>query len=107
MTDLADTLRAARALISAPERWVQGVYARTEAGGKLHNGWETGAVRWCALGAIEHVTRRFVTAPIDDALLRGAGLERDADIYDYNDSHTHAEVLAMFDRAIELAEEQS
>jgi hypothetical protein len=111
----ADNLRAARALIEDPKRWTRHVYARDEYGGieAIRSG-----VCFCLLGA----TARAVNPNIDcrlikvldevDFLAQAIGKPDDADPEDlvvaFNDKpgRTHAEVLAAFDKAIELAEAQ-
>ena len=101
MTTL-DTLRAARALIADPSRWNgDGGYARDRRG-RIVAPCSPNAVRWCALGAIDHeAARRFgnyqaATTP----------LYRVADdcISFINDNQGHAAVLALFDRAIAAEE---
>lgn len=99
-----DILIKARELISDPERWTQGVNARNRAGG-LTSPENDAAVCWCGIGALCRVAG-------DDDLhwakavvflhktAREAGFK---DFPDFNDTSTHAEVLAAFDRAIEAA----
>ena len=97
MTPL-ETLRAARQLITDPTKWTQEEAARDEAGrGVMAYG--EGAVCWCALGAI-----RNVVGSNDDAFDLVFDTFRDKAkvklVAVYNDTHTHAEVLALFDAAI-------
>lgn len=93
-------LRAARALIAEPDRWSQGASARAfdERTGRLI---ETkpknkDAVQWCGLGALVKAgagkTPRWAA--------RAMGLKNSVELEAYNDSHDHADVLALFDRAI-------
>lgn len=107
---LADVLRAARERISDPEQWVQGCAGRMADGEPLDEGWEPGAVRWCMAGAVEAEVGHSIRCwPLEDAddfgrlLTEGTGQHGDA-IGPWNDNHGHDEVLAAFDRAIELAE---
>jgi len=56
--------------------------------------------RFCSLGAIRHVCH-----PQDNPLLHGATVEvlqkeMKGSVVAFNDTHTHPEVLAAFDRAI-------
>jgi hypothetical protein len=86
-----DVLRAAREYISAPSRWAQGWYD------------EGGAV--CAIGAVNVAMGRQPDCnEISEAeeALRSA-VSGDS-VVDFNDSHTHAEVLTLFDRAIAIEE---
>jgi hypothetical protein len=112
MTPL-EVLIAARSLISDPARWTRDAYARTAGGCEIRDS-HPDAASWCASGAIW----RTVTGAVEDglfawseershaihaahALLSKAAGQRG--IKDTNDNGTHAEVLAMFDRAIQLA----
>jgi hypothetical protein len=84
-----DVLIEARRIISDPDRWCQRRYNLGDA--------------YCAIGAIMKCDGR----PEAYSLLReGIGDDAiDQRITDWNDKpwRTHAEVLAAFDRAIELA----
>lgn len=44
------------------------------------------------------------TAPLVEVLLRFTGC---LDVQNFNDTHTHDEVMKLFDRAIELAKEKA
>jgi hypothetical protein len=117
---VVDVLRAARERISNPEKWARGQFAyRGPTAWDYTTPDSPEACRWCAAGA--------VLAEYDLADLRG-GLDLDhapaiellarvlggpADdpqcaiqcIADFNDAlgHSHADVLSLFDQAIELA----
>lgn len=101
----AQVLRDAKELISAPERWTKGAYARDSAG---HPVWEMAdeAVCWCATGAVCRAT-------INDSTLAPEALEAlnntkssGRGVAGYNDAAgtTHEDVMAWFDRAIAAAE---
>ena len=105
MSDATDVLVAARDLIAEPERWTQGSPARDAQGNRT--GWGApAAVCWCAVGAVEKAAesatalsgRRSVLVEAAMSELRHA-IGRHA-IFLFNDSHSHAEVLAAFDKAI-------
>lgn len=102
MTSL-QTLIAARELISEESRWTQGQYARDSAGHGSSPMSKT-AVCFCSEGAILRVTREPNDVVLADRLLRKATGEP---TYVFNDTRTHTEVLAAFDRAIELAKEEA
>lgn len=89
-----EILTAARALIAEPERWTQGAYARDAAGVPVDDSAET-AICWCASGALF----KFSSLPGADRA-RSAVASIVGPIPDFNDHHTHAEVLAAFDKAI-------
>lgn len=90
-----ETLKAARKKIADPNSWTTGSYAKDVEGNELSAGWNPTAVCWCAVGALEAVTKRCVTDYICRQLLPGSDL-----VTVWNDTHSHAEVLAAFDAAI-------
>lgn len=100
-----DILVGARALIASPENWTQGRLAET-ADGKFVFPKEPIAARFCALGATVHVRGGHlnldVLARLDaEVPAEFCGLSRDTEkVSLFNDTHSHAEVLALFDRAI-------
>ena len=96
MTTEADKLRAARALIEDPKRWCQCNYAISRLGNSVKPTSKR-AVKWCAVGAC-------IKIGASTDLLRDVAICRD--IVSTNDCNGHGEVMAMFDRAIQLAEEQ-
>ena len=94
-----DVLIRARERISVPERWTQGAVARDINGSDVMTHSKR-AVCWCSMGAIK--------AEAGELQYRAAlnfltGIQGEC-VHEYNDTHTHTEVLAMFDKAIEEAE---
>ncbi len=91
----ARLLRAARALIDQEDTWVQGRY-------------ETLRGRRCAIGALQAAARglRHPTAfeAARDLLRTEALIMGFSHVEKMNDRSSHAEVLALFDRAIARAE---
>ena len=83
-----EQLIAAKALIDKPEKWCQGEF---HAGDKH-----------CFAGAIFMVSgyNEPATDQVCNALAVAMGVVGRGDIYIWNDSHSHAEVMAAFDRAI-------
>jgi hypothetical protein len=104
MTTL-DVLKAARALISDPARWTQNVMARDADGGQYTFGCAPQTVSWCALGALQHITGKASTNGALDALDTQLPIYITIDYF--NDTHTHAEVLALFDAAIARLEREA
>lgn len=100
-----EILIAARAKIEAPERWTKGEFARTE-DGKACRSSSDAASCYCMEGAVlsqPYLWRKKARAC---AILRLAVVTLDYPTTpSWNDApdRTHAEVLAAFDRAIELA----
>lgn len=92
-------LKAARDLISKPENWCQEI-AAADANGEACD--FPKAVQFCALGSIYKVCPekfRRLSRYLDS-------LVPSDNIAGYNDTHTHAEVLAVFDKAIANLEAQ-
>ena len=103
MDTVQQILIAARALIATPEKWTQGESARTSYG--LPCGFYADcADQFCMSGALE----RVCSGDRHRASVAGNYL-RDAisasSFVNWNDApeRTHADVMAAFDRAIELA----
>ena len=98
MTPL-ETLKAARDLISDPARWTKNLFARDKSG-KYVNPQSKEAVCFCSLGAIERFAGRKMLGEfekhLDDVCKRLFG----TNVISFNDTHVHAEVLALFDAAI-------
>ncbi len=99
MTTL-EILKAARELISAPERWTQETSARTPDGRRC-GALNANAVCWCSTGATLMFDPDNLGHFADSAL----GWQLMSDGYNdgverFNDTHTHAEVLALFDKTI-------
>ena len=93
-----EVLVKARALISDPERWCQYHYAVDSAGVMLGDYTSPDAERWCSYAAIMLNGQPHWQSSGDaiDRLHNVVGCS----ISHFNDTHTHAEVLAAFDKAI-------
>ena len=106
MSEVVEVLEKARARIEDPERWTQRVAGRDESGRAVPI---DKATQVCLDGALclqfpDEDFRTLGGVPPYKAAV--ALLEQATDyknIADFNDTHTHPEVLAAFDRAIELA----
>lgn len=101
-TTLRDDLIAAKALIDTPEKWIKG------------NWQDADGCRFCALGAAIAVCRKGSWLPVQDALEQSlpSGFyapEFARAVATYNDlaSTSHADIMALFDRAISKASVQS
>lgn len=103
----ADLLRKGRDLISDPEHWCQGDYAVSRYGTAVETN-SPAVYALCAIGALANVLDHpsgwgvpgWCRAP-----LQTAAEEEGWDApHILNDRTTHADVMAMYDRAIELAE---
>lgn len=100
LNPVRETLIKAKALITDPKNWTQGAYARTGDGVPVPLS-HSAAVCFCSMGAIRRISGEL-GAPYQ-ALKREIG-PSDM-VCEYNDSHTHEEVLALFDKAIEAQPE--
>ena len=97
-------LEKARAILALPEHWCQQSYARSSTGEKLSDVTDPTACSWCMLGAVEKIEDSFsVVRQVGHHLEQAARAlgYRVNRIIDFNDSHTHQEVLRVFDKAIE------
>lgn len=103
MTETAEILRKARALIKDPKNWTQKACARDKYGYEVDVD-SREAYCFCTIGAIAKVSGRSTDGDARNALRDIIGGRRS--IANFNDEHTHAEVLALFDRAIARAESE-
>lgn len=102
-----ETLIAARELLSDEKRWTRGVYAR-DADGDGRAAASPNAVCWCSMGAVGKITNHPSPGHFDSInrllliALRELGFTHRS-IGAFNDdlATSHADVLAVFDRAIE------
>lgn len=92
-----EILIKARELISVPERWTQETMARTPLGDECPIDSDEASC-WCAWGAISRVS----TGDYYEAYSLITEMA-DYGVVNFNDTHTHAEVLGLFDRAIAAA----
>ena len=107
------TLRAARELIAKPEAWTKVFFAR-DATGKQAQANSPRAVCWCIFGALEraaidiHASDEAHNAAAEelDKQLRAQGSPSPT-VVDFNDTCTHAEVLALFDATIARLEAEA
>jgi len=108
---LADNLRAAKALIDTPAKWIQGNLAH-DAEGRNISLYDPNATCFCSMGAYARfcfdtqpgfVVRRLISNALDKAAQEATGTHN-TNVALYNDSHGHAEVMALWDRAIATAE---
>ncbi len=110
MKTLREKLTEARELISDPENWTQGCFARDKDGEEVA-AFLTNATCWCAWGALKYVYDAVPTMgyvginhpallALKETIAGGVGLG------DFNDRSDHHEVLAMFDKAISNCKEE-
>jgi hypothetical protein len=107
--DTLEVLQQARALISDPARWTQGEAALSADGHWVFPP-SAQAVRWTLFGALWRVeAQAHVSEMLMDTVVQAlvASFDPGDHVYSdtsrlqqYNNTHTHAEVLALFDAAI-------
>lgn len=107
MTTL-EILKAARELISVPERWTQASYARNKAHTPVD--WlDSSACSWCAMGAIAKAS--FLEK--DQVLAQQNAIDQlknfQFHLAEFNDAAgtKHTDILALFDRAIARLESEA
>lgn len=94
-----EILKAARARIADPQNWCQGWFAHDERGQSLDYN-DPEACSWCAVGALRREGERWNRGAYKALWAQlPAGYDH---VSDYNDDYgvTHADVLALYDRAI-------
>lgn len=94
----SEILTAARAIIEKPENWTQGYFARNKSYSPVHTD-SAHACKFCAVGALHCIE----CDNWRDAFDYASRINPNIPLADFNDTHTHAEVLAMFDEAIATA----
>lgn len=107
MTPL-EALQKRRDLIADETRWTRGAYARTKGGNTIGPN-ERAACSFCSIGAIRRVCDAELVLHASVAFLQKAVQEQtpDPSIAAFNDTRRYDEVLAVWDRAIEMAKEQT
>lgn len=102
-----EILTAARALLEKPEAWCQGQSAKDAKGKRVR--WESDAAcSWCVLGAVSRALGHKWTPMDYSAAVTALGAQtRPFSPQGWNDrsERTHADVLALFDKAIAAASE--
>lgn len=86
----SEILREAKHLIGTPEKWWDG-------------GPYDGPRRECIITAITCVQGSDAVTKADKAMMMAVGASHFLEIGEFNDSHSHADVMQAFDRAIALA----
>lgn len=101
MNNVKQLLMSAKALIQDPNNWTQHVLAR-DGRNNLVSIASDDACKYCAEGAAMKVTAHsegHIWEQVRYALYIALPLSAGS-VVAYNDTHTHEEVLALFDRAI-------
>lgn len=97
-----EVLKEARKLIETPTQWTQNTLAR-DVNGHATDLFSGDAVCYCAVGAIETVNGG--NAGYEAHIALGATVSKKlCSFAEYNDTHSHAEVLAVWDETIRRLE---
>ncbi len=104
LTPIAQALTDARALITPVAQWTQGELALNNDGHAVNSKDKT-AICWCAAGSIRKVSNTDYEFTASFNFLKVYILTGAQYIADYNDNHTHTEILQLFDTAIAAAKE--
>lgn len=110
MEKISEVLIKARKLIEDPAHWTQRSFARDSYGNKLGPLSES-ATCFCSIGALHNVQPELwltgeTSIPAKDFLNDLCKDLHGIRVVNYNDSHTHKEVLALFDAAILKAQNE-
>ncbi|KQS84282.1 hypothetical protein [Rhizobium sp. Leaf383] len=113
MNEIYSVLERAQSLIRDPKNWAKEAYARDENGSdvterdcNLYEATDPRATCWCSVGAVLKVADLPISTdnhPALSLLEKAAGGSGPGLIPEVNDGSTHAEIMALFDKAKELA----
>ena len=101
---VTENLQAARDLITDSNKWTQFAVARNS-NNESTTSRNPDAVCWCALGALEYTHPRDQKSRDLLNIMTYLDSFMNGSVSIYNNNHTHEEVLAAFDRAIEASKE--
>lgn len=98
-------LEAARDLLSDPERWTQGVFARDENGVQVRPK-DASACKWCLLGAVAICSNDIGISPPQllnylNEMMKHIYGDDFANLGDLNDYVSHSVLLEFMDRALQ------
>lgn len=96
-------LRAAKAKIENPENWIQGS-AAIDRDGMNCDPDSLAAVAWCSLGAFYSIRSTSYKDAGYSFLERSISKSGVPGVANFNDTHSHAEVMSLWDKAISLSE---
>lgn len=105
----SELLQQAKLLIATPETWTTRSYAKDNEGNSCSD-LDEDACSFCSSGAINRASRNAGSFLFNKAEHHLQTVTRDkvgdninCSYLAYNDRHTHAEVMELWDQAIELA----
>lgn len=105
-SEVLTVLKQARELISSPDKWCKGAFARDSAGLPVYPV-DSDACYWCAEGAVGKVVTESNNCCLTDCKRELNKTVGGLFIFwNDKDERTHAEVLAAFDETIERLENE-
>ncbi len=94
-----ETLQAAKELISTPEKWTKGQFAKNTNGGGVI-AFSPDATCWSSLGSLKRANVvLWESAAVYLTQCLPAGFS-DVELYNDDPNTTHADIMALFDHAI-------
>lgn len=106
----SEILIKAKEVIVNPENWIQNYFAYNKNGHPVGRGTHPDAVCFCSVGAIQKVigdkgdaSEEFLSARKVREVTKVLTIAAGETITDYNDTHTHSEVMEVWDKAIKNA----
>lgn len=103
----SELLIQAKAVIADPAKWAQNTYAKNSQGVRVGAD-NPDAICFCSVGALQKISPKCYGAYALEVWQAMELLDDGCseDILAYNDTHTHAEVMDVWDKAIQMAIEK-
>ena len=98
-----EILIAARSKIDTPQKWCTGVLAKDHLGKSCAPGSES-AVQYCAVGALRSFEKTSPLSRMQAFTLLNSACSIPID--HFNDRNEHADVMAVYDKAISIAKRE-
>lgn len=112
MGNVQTVLVTAKKLIEKPENWTRNAFAR-DVHGTIVLAADARATCYCAMGAVEAATasgmyaqQHVALALLECAIAERVGNSSSVPLFNDDKTTAHADVLCVFDRAIELAKKE-
>lgn len=102
MTEVLETLKAMRRLLTPEGSWCQGYYCRDSDGNEIYPPHAKAAVSWCLLGACRRVTMEDADLETAVTFVLMDGLPPSMGVPTFNDceARSQADILALLDERI-------
>lgn len=97
--DIKETFQKAFLLVKNPKTWCKDFFARTTNGDPCDS-FNSRAASWCSTGALEFVSGETTHDMVDKTILNHlngeAKMLQSDSIIEYNDMHSHSEVVKLW-----------